>query len=183
MTIFNLDTYTLAAVDPGSKGGIAIMKVGTHANGDPKSEMMVIPTQPTRNHAYDEYLKDVDFLFIEDVHASPGMGDNNSFAYGVQCGIWLGYIHALKIPKVKYVYPQVWQHFLVKEGHMDDFPFIPDGSGKKVQGGARKRFLYQQAQKMFPVEKGDLPMINKQTCDAALILVYAQKLMEKAQEK
>ena len=138
-------------IDPGKGGGIGVLR-------GKNIKLESTPTEPTgmanivhsaQNTAYieNEELK----VYIENVHAFPTDGRSSAFKFGMNNGIWLGILGALKIEPIK-VDPRVWMK-----------SYQPLSKVKQE----RKNELKTIAQELFPDVK-----VTLKTSDAALIAFW-----------
>lgn len=95
---------SVMGLDPGMKGGLAIVGDRLHAVAMP----------PTLADVWAEIVfwsKDVTKAYIESVHSMPGQGVSSSFKFGRGYGNLEAFLTAAGIP-FEYVSPGVWQRSL-----------------------------------------------------------------------
>ncbi len=148
----------IIAVDPGTKGGICIMKQDTIT----LLALSKLTWPDVAAHIFSTISYSGEFTFkakayIEDVHAMPKQGVTSTFKFGEAYGKLQGILTAYSIPFER-VRPQVWQKAI----------------GFKSKKGAtkteHKRGLKELAQELYPQQK-----LTNEVADALLIAEYARR--------
>lgn len=161
-------------IDPGAKGGFALIKmdvsIDTIGNGmavhHPECE--IVWTHRTDKHTWDEISdmlaqlpigEDEPRVFIEAVHSMPKQGVKSMFSFGENYGTWKGILYALNLPFEK-VRPQVWQKEILRE-----FPKVAGKSTKdRVREWCDKFYCDDRQRWKFKSDDG--------ICDALGIATY-----------
>ncbi len=142
----------VVGIDPGKKGGAALLEVGT-------GELIDCFPFRTLDMAADGFAEwrakySIVQVLIEHVHAYPGQGVVSAFTFGDNFGGWKGILAANKYrgQKLKFVEPRTWQKALGRTlpGH--------------IQKTAHKNALKDIAAELYPQIK-----VTLATCDALLI--------------
>lgn len=110
---------TVIGIDPGLKGGIAILqgsdlkrveKTPIHSN---KQKTYI--KAGTYDYDYEkmveilaEYKNEKPIAFLERVHSMPKQGVASTFNFGRGYGVWIGMLEAMHIP-IALVSPRVWK--------------------------------------------------------------------------
>jgi len=140
------DEYILG-IDPGAKGGLALLDKETG-----KIE---------ETYSFDNFENAAEFVreggihkvcFLEKVHAMPQQGVSSTFKFGTNFGFWQGLLLGLGY-EIELVGPQVWQSDL----------YLPKASSKTEH----KNNLKQRASEFWPEIK-----FTHAIADAALIARY-----------
>jgi len=149
-------TPVVIGIDPGKKGGAALLELGT-------GELVDCFPFRTLDMAADGFAEwrakySIDHVLIEHVHAYPGQGVVSAFTFGDNFGGWKGILAAGKIRghKLKFIEPRSWQRALGRKlpGH--------------VQKTAHKNALKDLAAELYPQIK-----VTLATADALLIARHA----------
>ena len=161
-------TYFIG-IDPGLKGGIAIINGGlvivhdtptTLVKSGKKNKNMYIESSMA------EILRsysDLDvFVVIEKIHSMPKQGVAAMFSMGEGYGLWRGIVAALKMP-YELVTPQAWKKEMMK------------GMGKEKSASCYR------AQQLFPSVElfGSKGGAKDGRGDALLIAEYGRRIMNK----
>ena len=105
---------TVIGIDPGLKGGIAVVKEGTLAD---LYDMPVVPRVKGKGMQVNGYeLAEIigkqdkydSIVKIENVHSMPGQGVSSTFKFGESFGIIIGVCQALSL-KMEFITPSVWK--------------------------------------------------------------------------
>ncbi len=142
-------------IDPGYSGGICVLNKFGQVEyickcPNTEREMVDLLNYPLPEPTPEE-LDLNGFVIIEGAHSFPNQGVSSTFKFGMNYGVWIGILSALKIPYM-IVSPQKW---------MKTFGSMP--KEKKD----RKNHLKRLAQHRFPSEK-----ITLATSDAVMIALY-----------
>lgn len=95
-------------VDPGKKGGVAVIK----------NREVAVVFKRDEVEAFKDFIglavihKYEINAFIEKVHSMPGQGVRSMFSFGAELGFWEGLFSGLGID-IHYVAPQVWQKIIL----------------------------------------------------------------------
>lgn len=142
----------IMGIDPGSTGGMAIIKSDTNYECYGFGTL----TKPDIANLILEKSNDIDMVFLEKVHAMPAQGVVSTFKFGENFGHLKGVLDTLKL-KYELVPPQTWQKKL------------------SCMTKGDKNVSKTKAQQLFPKIK----RITHQTADALLIAEYGRRLSEK----
>ena len=105
-----------AGIDPGKTGAIAFM--------DDKGNFSQVHDFSEASAEVKRLATDIQFCYLEEVHAMPKQGVVSTFTFGENFGWWKGFLTGLGIP-FKTIRPQDWQKGLVpKRGGMTDKPSL-----------------------------------------------------------
>jgi len=146
-------------IDPGQKGGIAIL------GPDDYVLLFEMPDTEARIWNVISVCNGMDaFGYVELVHSMPGQGVSSTFKFGVGYGGLKMALMAAGIPRED-VTPRTWQKA---------FGISPrDKKGNESKDAFKKRLL-AKAEQLFPT----VTHINLKTCDALLIAEYGRRKWE-----
>jgi hypothetical protein len=110
MAIANPDSVVFLGIDPGAKGGLALIsysrKILSLAQFNDREPLEVIK-EALSGVEEDTYIH----VAVESVHSFPGQGISSAFTFGTSYGKLLGFFYALGMDTVGYS-PQEWQKYL-----------------------------------------------------------------------
>lgn len=148
----------LVGIDPGVHGAVAIgpdrvfdcptmqIRSGKSLKTVGNPNLMADLLRPLSPENCDEGAH----VFIEKVHAMPKQGVTSMFNFGMNYGVWIGIVAALRIPMTT-VTPQAWKKVVLAGSHTDKdasrqralqlMPFMSDFISRKKDEGRAEALL------------------------------------------
>lgn len=133
----------VVGIDPGKKGGIAILKDGEVSG----LEMPLTEDSIDINKLillFTEWKDLIDYIYIEKQQAMSGQGVTSTFTTAYNFGLIVGILYGLGI-KVEIVSPKQWQKVYLKEVVMEELKHIPTSKMKE----SKKRSI-SACRRLFP---------------------------------
>ena len=112
--ISKIDSYMnnmIIGIDPGKRGGIAIINWGHNIIETKICTAFKCPDTTDKMSSFVKMLrKDAAFIscYLENVHAFPTDGRSSAFKFGMNFGIWQGILSSFNI-KTELITPRTWQ--------------------------------------------------------------------------
>ncbi|MDF3917497.1 hypothetical protein P3W43_01365 [Salinicola salarius] len=151
----------IIGIDPGQKGGIAIMTEDRNACG----YVMPLAGKEIDGHELANYLRGLPdvLVIIEKVHSMPKQGVASTFKFGMGFGIVIGVCEALGLP-YRLVTPQAWKKAVL--------------SGTAKDKSAAINFV-RRAYPGLDLSPGRLRAPHDGIADAVCLAEYGRQLMAK----